>query len=190
MISSSNRWEGESSCFFGVPKVRISTMLLAEFDERTGKSMPDAEALLAYRQIVGHELAHLQFRDSEKLKLGVVLLSALFPMLPPCKKFNALSMLCETRADIEGGRIAKLTPIQCAEAHDILTKRFKDYKKRQSYNYGYLTRPQRSDFCKRFPSFEDARDALIKEVLYEFCEMGKIKDRDAFIADVVKAFEA
>lgn len=130
--------------------------------------------------LIGHELAHIKYKDPSLLEN----LRAIFS-----KKLQAISIIKELRADIEGSSAAGLSKSECKEVHDYLEKLDDKYSKRKTYALGYPMRTQRADITSKYNVFnKDSFGYIIEHVIKDFCKTMKINNQEKFIENLREEF--
>jgi hypothetical protein len=130
--------------------------------------------------VLGHELIHIKYQDSGLRRLIWNIFGTF-----GSKKANALILLMEIRADIEGIAVAGLSDEEISLSQRILKSANNGGDKKDTYKYGYPTREQIIYFANKYKLFDDK---VAIEILNDFCDFYHIEKQDDFITEVLRTF--
>ncbi|MEX3625013.1 M48 family metalloprotease [Viridibacillus arvi] len=168
-VSSTKGLTGSAAIFFGNEFVHLNKNLL-----KWWKSDKDV-----VRTVLAHELVHIKYKDPSFRNGIVTRLKTLFS-----KKAQALVLLMEMRADVEGIATLKLSSTEIERIQMILREFNYSPSKKDSYKLGYPDRYQITEFASKYKVFDDVAK---EELLTDFCKVRNINN-SRFIEQVIKEF--
>ena len=135
-----------------------------------------------------HELIHFKNKEFLNLKkaFSVIIKLITSKIIPkPYLKLNALRLLREMRANIEGAALAGLNNNEILSAQELAQKKNNSSIRPKSYEVGYPDREMIKDFCIRYKKLDES---VAEEVLQDYCEKLNISNEKDFIDKAIIAF--